>query len=288
MKIIFLGFFFTLTTFSQTKGIVKDSLSGLPIPYVNIWIESENGGTNTELDGAFYLRTKSSKRIVFSALGYETKIMDNKEILEVLMRPKTYVLSEVVLEKPKNRRHQKIGKAKHKKHRLYLSNTSQVYGQVFDVSKKREKTPYLSKIEIFTHSHIEGARFRVVVMDLGKNGIPDNHLTPKEIIVFVKKGYRKNIIDLKEQGIYLTDDNVFVGFQSLIVEENKFEYYLTQEEKLKPKSHRHEPSLIINSSDDGRVYHQFQVGTWHQVKKTGQSGYLGQIHAPAINIMLSD
>ena len=35
-------------SFSQLKGVVKDSISGQPIPYVNIWVENENIGTTSE------------------------------------------------------------------------------------------------------------------------------------------------------------------------------------------------------------------------------------------------
>jgi hypothetical protein len=36
----------TFTISAQIKGVVKDSISGKPIPYVNIWVENENIGTS--------------------------------------------------------------------------------------------------------------------------------------------------------------------------------------------------------------------------------------------------
>ncbi|MFI0427804.1 MAG: carboxypeptidase-like regulatory domain-containing protein, partial [Flavobacterium sp.] len=48
-------------TFSQIRGVVKDSLSGEPIPFVNIWVENENIATTSEIDGSFFLETKLEK-----------------------------------------------------------------------------------------------------------------------------------------------------------------------------------------------------------------------------------
>ncbi|WP_396162533.1 hypothetical protein [Flavobacterium sp.] len=39
--LLLLGFY----TSAQIKGVVKDSISGEPIPYVNIWVENELIGT---------------------------------------------------------------------------------------------------------------------------------------------------------------------------------------------------------------------------------------------------
>jgi len=60
-------------SFSQIRGVVKDSISGEPIPYVNIWVENEAIGTTSEVNGSVSLDLKGEKVLVFSALGYESK-----------------------------------------------------------------------------------------------------------------------------------------------------------------------------------------------------------------------
>ena len=40
-------------TFSQIRGVVKDSITGEPIPFVNIWVENETIGTTSETNGSF-------------------------------------------------------------------------------------------------------------------------------------------------------------------------------------------------------------------------------------------
>ena len=66
--------------FSQIRGVVKDSISGEPIPFVNIWVENETIGTTSEADGTFFLEASKQKNIVISVLGYERKTLKGSEI----------------------------------------------------------------------------------------------------------------------------------------------------------------------------------------------------------------
>ena len=170
--LLFLLFSFSMT--AQINGIVNDSLSGNPIPYVNIWVENENIGTNSEPDGTFSLDLKTEKNLVFSALGFETKIVKSTAIETVFLLPKMYELEEVVVERSKNRIRKKIGFGNKTGFKKSFQNVSQVYGKVFEVKKLCNKTPYLSTIEIFTKSKIDSARFRLRILDLDENGFPGN------------------------------------------------------------------------------------------------------------------
>jgi hypothetical protein len=72
--IIILFLFSSIFSNAQITGKVIDSISKKPIPYVNIWIENEPYGTTSEEDGFFkFSKDFTSKTIVFSAIGYETK-----------------------------------------------------------------------------------------------------------------------------------------------------------------------------------------------------------------------
>ena len=79
-------------SFSQLKGVVKDSISGQPIPYVNIWVENENIGTTSELDGTFTINTTSDKVLVFSALGFESKKIKADKIESVVLKNEVIAL----------------------------------------------------------------------------------------------------------------------------------------------------------------------------------------------------
>ena len=60
---------------AQIKGVVKDSLTGNPIPYVNIWVENENIGASSEENGTFEIYTsEKSKNLIFSAIGFDKSV----------------------------------------------------------------------------------------------------------------------------------------------------------------------------------------------------------------------
>jgi hypothetical protein len=99
-RLIFILLIISQFTFSQIKGIVKDSISGEPIPYVNIWVENENIGTTSEEDGTFTINANEEKKLVFSALGYEEKEIISKT-KTILLKPKFFQLNEIVIQQPK-------------------------------------------------------------------------------------------------------------------------------------------------------------------------------------------
>ena len=87
----------TISLSAQIKGVVKDSISGEPIPYVNIWVENEAIGTTSEANGTFEIQTAAGKNLVFSVLGYQRKYLPAKENMTVLLSETTMNLKEVVL-----------------------------------------------------------------------------------------------------------------------------------------------------------------------------------------------
>lgn len=62
-------------------GVIKDSESGQPIPFVNISVKDATGGGASDLDGKYEITVKPGiKTFVFSAIGYEkvSKIVEVK------------------------------------------------------------------------------------------------------------------------------------------------------------------------------------------------------------------
>ena len=104
-KILFLIFLITVNlSNSQTiNGIVKDSISGQNIAFVNIVLKNGKGTYSSEF-GIFELEIKNIKTdtLKISSLGYESKILPlidfkNKTIFEVLLKPKIENLDEVLI-----------------------------------------------------------------------------------------------------------------------------------------------------------------------------------------------
>ena len=88
--------------FSQLKSVIIDSETKVKIPYVNIWVENENIGTTSNEKGEFELEINNTKIILFSAIGYETKIISSDSIKNILkLKPKTFVFNEVIVNSKK-------------------------------------------------------------------------------------------------------------------------------------------------------------------------------------------
>jgi len=93
----------------KIQGVVKDSETFQPIPYVNIYSEIElknnSTGSISNENGEFTITINSKSKIVFSHINYELfSIESDGNLKEIILRPKNYVLDKIVIssEKPKD------------------------------------------------------------------------------------------------------------------------------------------------------------------------------------------
>jgi hypothetical protein len=112
MRITILFFIISYSLSAQIKGVVKDSLTGKAISYVNIWVQNENIGASTEENGEFSINTTKTKNLIFSALGYEKKTIKAADAAIVNLKPTSYQLDEVIISKRFETKIIEIGKTK--------------------------------------------------------------------------------------------------------------------------------------------------------------------------------
>lgn len=84
----------------RVSGIVIDSQTNEPIPFVNIWFANTNIGTISDVDGKFMLRVDTCTTIQFSSVGYipQSRKLDLGSIdyvWEVRMESDVQTLSEI-------------------------------------------------------------------------------------------------------------------------------------------------------------------------------------------------
>lgn len=103
-----LTLFFTLISFAQIKGTVKDE-NGKPLPYVNIYIENTYIGTTSNELGKYELNSKDQKNIhlIFQHLGFKTQkhFIANTNIpyqLDITLWEENYELKELVINTSEN------------------------------------------------------------------------------------------------------------------------------------------------------------------------------------------
>ena len=111
-KICILLLLISNQTWSQNnkiKGVIKDSETFKPIPYVSIYSENElknnSTGSISNENGEFTIIINNKSKIVFSHINYEPFSLEpDGNLKEILLKPKNYVLNEIVIsnEKPKD------------------------------------------------------------------------------------------------------------------------------------------------------------------------------------------
>ena len=253
---------------SQIKGVVKDSISGQPIPYVNIWVENETIGTTSEENGSFSLDIKEEKVLVFSALGYESKKLSSKNEI-ILLKPKVFELKEVVIEQPKFKKEIEIGNYESSGFRISIGNINSAI--LFKPNDEMLAHPYLKKVIFLTKSDIDKAKIRIKILRVDVHNSPGESLLDEEIIVIVNKGKNKNSIDLSSYNFIIPKEGFFISFEKLLIEENKFYSEYTYKDKLGKKITRKsmsiEPELCFVPEENDIVWYSTINGNWIKSKK---------------------
>ncbi len=279
--------------FSQIRGVVKDSISGEPIPFVNIWVENETIGTTSETNGSFSLDIKEDKVLVFSALGYEVKKASSKSEV-ILLKSKVFELKEVIIEQPKFKKEIEIGNFNkplgfHISGDLEWSNA-----KFFKYDTTYEQTKFIKKIKITTRSKVNNAKFKIRIFSVNKEGSPEDDLLYEDIIVMVKKGKRKNIIDISNFKLVFPKEGLFIAYEVLKIESNKYEFKYTENESKKlVKKTFYAPDFECNLVEEQNTYH-FKLGKWTKLQKwhNNETGlherYNNKVFEPAINLILTN
>ena len=282
-----------LVTFSlsaQIKGIVKDSLTGKPIPYVNIWVQNENIGSTSEENGTFFINTtEKGKKLIFSTLGYEKKIIKASEASIVNLKVTAYSLNEVVISKSIGTKSVEIGKTKNEMYQAF-DNGPKIDTKFFPYLPSYKKTKYLKQVSIYTDSRIENAIIKIHFYNVDSNGFPSEELLDKDFVVTVKKGTRINRFDLTAFNLKFPKNGLFVGFEKLMIEKNKTEKTITDlNTKITQVQKTYFPFVLYNYVEREFLY-TFSGGKWNRQSNLSENGLSAKmkINEPVITLILSN
>lgn len=281
----------SLSVTAQIKGVVKDSITGKPISYVNIGVENENIGTTSEENGEFTINfNKKNKKLIFSALGFEKKkIKIEGDNIEVKMIPKAYQLDEVIISKRFETREIEIGKTPNETYQAF-DNGPRIDLKYFPYHSSYKKTKYLKRVSIFTDSKIENATIRIHFYSVEPNGFPGKELLEKDFIVTVKNGVKKNSFDLTDYNLRMPKNGLFVGFEKLIIERNKIEKTITDYNT--NTSHVqtiYYPYVLYNRVERDFLF-TYSGGKWNKQgdNNDNKSSDKITVNEPAINLILTN
>ena len=290
-KSLFLALLFiTCTVSAQIKGVVKDSLTGKPISFVNIWVENENIGSTSEENGTFFINTTTNgKKLIFSTLGYEKKIIKASQVAEVYLKPTSYSLDEVVISKSIGTKSVEIGKTKNEIYQAF-DNGPKIDTKFFPYLASYKKTRYLKQVSIYTDSRIEDAIIKIHFYTVDSNGFPTEELLDKDLVVTVKKGTRINRFDLTKLNLKFPKNGLFVGFEKLLIEKNKTEKNITDlNTNITQIQKTYYPFILYNYVEREFLY-TFLGGKWNRQANQDENGSSKKmmINEPVITLILSN
>ncbi|AWA29266.1 hypothetical protein HYN48_03715 [Flavobacterium magnum] len=282
--------FLNFSAFGQIRGVVKDSISGQPVPYVNIWIENGNIGATSEEDGSFAITATRADKLVFSAVGYKSKKVAAANIAMVKMQELVQQLDEVRIsvKTPEATRTIEIGGSKQIAHTYISGATPWIYAKFFPSDSLYSDTPFIKNAIVFTKSNIRNATFKLRIFSVNDEGFPGNDMIDEDIIVTVKKGSEKNTIDLTKFHLTMPDNGIFIGYEWMIIEKNKYVMkYKTLEGKME-QFDTYAPVIVCNPVDAANTFH-FIGGKWYKRQSSkSRTNDDGKITEPAINLTLTN
>ena len=273
---------------AQVKGIVVDE-NNKPISYVNIWAENENIGTTSEENGSFLINVNNAKNLVFSALGYEKKIVKALEAEKVILTETTFRLDEVVIAKRFQTRELEIGNVKNETYQAF-DNGPRIDAKFFPYISKYKKTKFIKQVTIFTDSEIESATIKLHFYSVDSNGFPGEELLTKDFLVSVKKGVKKTYFDVTDLNLRMPKTGIFIGYEKLIIEKNKVEKTITDlNTNLTKIQKTYYPFILYNYAQREFIY-TFFGGKWHKQIKENVNNLSEKmmVYEPSINLVLTN
>ncbi len=81
------------------SGVVKDAVSGDPIPFASIQLKGTMEGGNSDADGNYRISVPENGTLVFSSIGYHVAevYVRNMTVINVLLEPDTQMLDETIV-----------------------------------------------------------------------------------------------------------------------------------------------------------------------------------------------
>ena len=256
--------------FSQLMSVVIDSDTKEKIPFVNIWVENENIGTTSNLQGAFEIAIDTPKTIVFSAIGYEIKKISSDSIKAVVeLIPKITELDEIIVTAKKQSEYLTIGDFKKSKVDAYFGSGSKpwIVARYFEYDPTYSKTRFLEKIRLCTRSDVKDAKFNIRLYSVNDMGEPDGYIYDKNIIGIARKGKKFTEIDLSELNIKFPEKGFFIAVEWLIIDDNEYNYTTTDSKK-QHKGISYEPAFGVLPTETDENSWIFLEGKWRKVWKT--------------------
>lgn len=294
LKLLGLMLFLLPKINAQITGEVLNLHLKEKIAYVNIWVENQNFGTTTDENGIFKLRDLAdSSKLVFSAIGYESKTFGVKDLQkQIFLKPISFELATVTVNPPKFKKKIRTGKIDKKVTGLNFISKEQPWriGKIFPYNSIYDNKPFLKEIEIFTSAHADRT-MQIHVLELGTEAIENWQILESDILIKVEKGRKITKIDLKPYQIKMPKSGVMIVVEWLLIDENRYEFeYKNIEDVLQRNGFFYEPSIntVPKSTNENTWVYKNGIWTKDRPRKILLNNPKGEYAELAMELILSD
>lgn len=256
-------FFLLLTHFSvsaQISGTVVN-LENKPIPLTNIWVLDGSDGATTDSLGMFCIQTALPQdTLVFNASGYELLKEEASKTADVVLKPYEIPQPELVVY-PDKSFHHTIGDAHYQNMYFTPGNVPYMYGRFFENNAEIQSVQYIDKVIVYTKSSVAAATLKIRLLRMDEYGCPSNDLLAEPIIANVKRGTKKNLIQVLQHNVKIPKNGVFVAVEWLMTENNQFRPANFAKGETLFEDFRYQPDVMNNKVEETSSY-RYMHGEW--------------------------
>lgn len=274
---------------AQISGVVVDE-NKIPLFYANIWNKDGSAGATTNIEGKFTVEKATlNDSLVVSMSGFETKILPAIEN-DTIQLISNFIADEGLVVYPEKSLRHTIGNAGFENFFFSPGNLPWIYTKYFKNNSEIRSVQYLDKAIVYTRSNVADATFKLRIFKVDEEGKPGTDLITESIIVHVKRGNKKNMIDLLKYNVKIPKEGVFVGIEWILAENNRIKTttYIKGEEVF--SDFKYAPDLISNKVEKTNAY-RYISGEWKSNEafiKTKEESDPKPFIEPAINLILTN
>ena len=285
---MFFLFLLSCNVFGQISGKVINS-ERQPIPLTNVWVVDSSDGATTDSLGMFSIPTAlANDTLVFNASGYKMIYEEASKTKEIVLQ--AYEIPQpALLVLPEKSFHHTIGNAHFENLYFQPANVPYMYGRFFENNQEVQRVPYVDKVIVYTKSAVAAATIKIRLMRMDEYGCPSEDLLQEPIIALVKRGTKKNLIQVLKHNIKVPKNGIFVVVEWLMTENNQFRpmNFLKGENLI--QDFRYMPDVMNNKVEKTSSF-RYMYGEWfpNDQFKSKNPNVPAEIVDPAIGLILSN
>lgn len=285
---MFFLFLLSCNVFGQISGKVINS-ERQPIPLTNVWVVDSSDGATTDSLGMFSIPTAlANDTLVFNASGYKMLYEEASKTKEIVLQ--AYEIPQpALLVLPEKSFHHTIGNAHFENLYFQPANVPYMYGRFFENNQEVQRVPYVDKVIVYTKSAVAAATIKIRLMRMDEYGCPSEDLLQEPIIALVKRGTKKNLIQVLKHNIKVPKNGIFVVVEWLMTENNQFRpmNFLKGENLI--QDFRYMPDVMNNKVEKTSSF-RYMYGEWfpNDQFKSKNPNVPAEIVDPAIGLILSN